>query len=444
MERCGSEMCQKTSHNAKLRLCAACGEAAYCSSDCQKIDWKSHKVYCGKTDRVDLQTYYPFLAVIASMCHLDPDDLHPALTHKIVNTPHPNGGDIVDLPNGSSAKLVLLGEPIPLTAIHSREWWPTGDTDDVRHKLLRRIASEGLQLPVALATCIAIVSEIYTTTAIPASEKPDYQFSGRRRVRLSYNHSPIQDFGVVYGSVRVTNQDRLAYYSLESDEFLMGQDPEDHYWIYFTTLAGDEYFLDSGMMTFNFSAVINASPYHKFESDQLPPHVPAFFYGRDQQKAIPLTNRILWNPRGRFSVLREPRLYSILGKVEKQYCSCHDFPVISSIMDEIAGHRGSQWEKERMMNFLPYAVHLIRMNVHDREYLNFPKEPTVGFLLDPVEFSSTEEVAEDLFNYLTKWARKLKKGKISPERWEAAFRAWKEQPFAARTRDAVDAKSITL
>lgn len=34
--------------------CSGCREARYCNAECQKADWKNHKVYCGQTSLPDL------------------------------------------------------------------------------------------------------------------------------------------------------------------------------------------------------------------------------------------------------------------------------------------------------------------------------------------------------------------------------------------------------
>ncbi|KAF8955956.1 hypothetical protein BDZ97DRAFT_1672536 [Flammula alnicola] len=438
LDMCAS--CQKTGNDVKLRLCASCGETQYCSPECQKRDWKTHKVRCGTNDRIDLQSYYPFIASIAHVSHIHPDIRHPALNHQIVNSPNPNSGDVVEFPNGVSAKLVILGKEVLPTSVGSMEWWPTGATDKIRHKLLRRITSEGLLLPIVLSIAISLVSEIYTTTAIPPSEQPGWQVTGRRRVRLSYNRSPIADFGIVHGSVPVTHQDRLAYYNIDEHAFLMGQDPTDHYWIYFTTLAGDEYFLDCGMFTFNCCLMVETRPYCRYGMPDMR-FSPAFFFGREQEKAMPLMDRLGWKPRKRFSILRESRLADILRSTDFDYCKCHDIPTIYTIMNEIAERDCSDWEKEMMMKFLPNACMIVRLNMQNREYLNFPKEPQVTIETDPGEVISGDSEEDKAFAvYLKKWARKLKKGKISPDQWESAFRAWQFQPYESRMKMAGKAK----
>ena len=39
-------ICNKT--DVKLRSCASCRSARYCSSECQKKDWSKHRIICGK------------------------------------------------------------------------------------------------------------------------------------------------------------------------------------------------------------------------------------------------------------------------------------------------------------------------------------------------------------------------------------------------------------
>ncbi|KAL6866581.1 hypothetical protein J3F83DRAFT_761635 [Trichoderma novae-zelandiae] len=41
--------CEKGPPEVTLKRCAGCSKAQYCSRECQKADWKSHKKTCGKT-----------------------------------------------------------------------------------------------------------------------------------------------------------------------------------------------------------------------------------------------------------------------------------------------------------------------------------------------------------------------------------------------------------
>ena len=368
---------------------------------------------------------------------MHPDVPHPGLDHKILNSPNPGSGDIVEFPNGTCAKLVLLGDKIDHIAhggeLEQEQWWPTAITPQVRSKLYRRIVNEGFILPIVLATCIALVSEIYTTTAVPPSESPD-QFTGIRRVRLCHNRLPISDFGVAKGSARVTAQDRIAYYNIDENKFMMGQDPLDHYWIYFIAVSGEEYFLDCGMMTFNLGMMVKAEPYCKYGLPELS-FVPAYFYGEENRRLMPITELTGWKPRKRFSILRDSEIpIEMPGFTEY---STQETKVICSLMDKIAGRTCTALEKKLLMNFIPNAAMILVLNMQNREYLRFPKEPQLALEKEPGELDDLPESEDKAYEkYLRKWSRRYKRGKVTPEQLNKAFRAWLDNPHEARMKMA--------
>ena len=47
----GCIVCGKV--NGQLQKCGACKCASYCSTTCQKKDWRSHKMICGKSNMID-------------------------------------------------------------------------------------------------------------------------------------------------------------------------------------------------------------------------------------------------------------------------------------------------------------------------------------------------------------------------------------------------------
>jgi hypothetical protein len=159
--------------------------------------------------------------------------VHPVFLHQIVNNPNPNCPPVNFFPfDDWAGKPVILGDQIS-SPPGTEEWWPT-TIPTVRSKLFRRIVREGYVLPILTAVCIALLAEIYTTTS-GSSAVGD---SKQRRARLRYLSSPIADFGVAVGSARVINQDKLAYFRLSDGALIRGQDPDQHYWIYFTTVRG--------------------------------------------------------------------------------------------------------------------------------------------------------------------------------------------------------------
>ncbi|KIJ95976.1 hypothetical protein K443DRAFT_107974, partial [Laccaria amethystina LaAM-08-1] len=130
LDKCS--LCNK--RQSGLLLCSACGERIYCSKECQQTDWKTHKVFCGryilyirfptphsrssalgKTNRIDLNVFYPLIACLSEINHLDEQKpIHNALWHKIINSPNPDSDEIVECPDGTPGRLILLGEEISL------------------------------------------------------------------------------------------------------------------------------------------------------------------------------------------------------------------------------------------------------------------------------------------------------------------------------------------
>ena len=366
---------------------------------------------------------------------MHPDVPHPGLDQQILNSPNPGSGDIVEFPNGTCAKLVVLGDKINHEAHgESEQWWPTAISPQVRSKLYRRIVSEGFVLPIVLATCIALVSEIYTSTAVPPNETPDHQFTGHRRLRLCHNRLPIADFGVAKGRARVTPQDRIAYYNIDQNRFMMGQDPLDHYWIYFITVSGEEYFLDCGMMTFNLCMMVKGDPYCKYGLPELS-YVPAYFYGEENRRLMPVTELTGWKPRERFSILRNSEIpFKLPGFTEY---TTQETKVICSLMDRIAGRTCTALEKKLVMNFISNATMVLVLNIKNREYLNFPREPPLVLEKEPGELDDLPDSEDGAYvKYLKKWSRRYKRGKVTQERLHEAFKAWLDNPHEARMKMA--------
>ncbi|KAK7691692.1 hypothetical protein QCA50_005092 [Cerrena zonata] len=189
------------------KLCSACGERLYCSQECNIADWKQHKVNCGQTDRIDLAQFYPFLSWMCASSYINPSrPLHPALTWKIMNNVNPDTPP-VQLPDGSYAKLVMLDDthaPDPKLAADPTNWCPQAESQDIARKLSRRLLYSGNLLPIITAVATSIFVEMYTTTS---GSDPSLGY----RKRLQYGSSPISDFGIAMGSVKVTPQDRLAF-----------------------------------------------------------------------------------------------------------------------------------------------------------------------------------------------------------------------------------------
>ncbi|TDL22197.1 hypothetical protein BD410DRAFT_898469 [Rickenella mellea] len=332
------EKCFVCPETKNLRFCSACSEAAYCSVDCQNKDWKSHKPICGKTDRIDLATFYPFLAALAEFHRLDKDrGVHIALTRRVLSDVNP-GTNPCRLPDGSSAKVLILGDEVEFDS-NSKVWWPQARTLPIMSKLMRRIVREGHLLPITMAVCMAILTEIYTTTSAAGSKE--------KRLRFHYRSTPISDFGIAVGSADVKNQDKLAYW-LPNGEFMKGQDPDEHCWIYFTTARGEEFTLDFGMFTFNMCMTIITRHYvNNKEEAYYVPYAPAFFCDRPFHKSSPN----LYKERRRSSILRNEDLHEVTRHSNGRFGD-DDEKLIFKFMDDLAGRQTSAMERSLLMSWI--------------------------------------------------------------------------------------------
>ena len=92
-------------------------------------------------------TFGILFSLTVSTAHLNfgQKPIHNALQHKIINSSNPNSDEVVECPDGTSARLILLGEEIPLyeglmewdrkmVALHHKLYlrqqdrWPSGSS----------------------------------------------------------------------------------------------------------------------------------------------------------------------------------------------------------------------------------------------------------------------------------------------------------------------------
>ncbi|KAJ3505591.1 hypothetical protein NMY22_g17530 [Coprinellus aureogranulatus] len=339
-----------------------------------KEDWGAHKVKCGKTDRIDLISLYPLIALLMEAHrHHELTPLHPALTHKITSAPLPCGPHhLIDLPDGKKASLVVLGDEIDANRarIHKAEWWPSGVDQFTRIRFMKRISSPEFLLPSIIASLVALAIEVYSTDYISAADSPDGRM--KRRVRLTYHGSPVWDFGVVKGRVDVLPENRLVFLDSKTRIMTAGPDPEEHYWIYFTTAAGEDFILDCGLYAFNIHMLAQCLPYTKHGNVPSVHLGAAFFRDREHLTYIQLAQ----NEEQRFSVLREPTFTNgDVFKFSKKCFSDADVVAVCSFFERIQGTPPTWWERNLMMQWVVEGANTVQRNVETREYLNYPKVP---------------------------------------------------------------------
>ncbi|KAE9392496.1 hypothetical protein BT96DRAFT_979375 [Gymnopus androsaceus JB14] len=395
--------CRKTSD---LKLCSLCNEETYCSKECQTAEWVKHKKICGKnkTDKIPLEGFHPFLAVLAESNRT-----------YILNSPNPYVHPTA-LPDGTSAKLVVLGDPVP-PEDSLKKWWPTAQSDKVSSKLRRRFLREGHLLPIITTMLVALLGEMYTspynTTSDDDTNNPNPPL---RRTRLSYKSSPIADFGIVKGKVRVNASGYVH--------------PNDHYWIYFTTLKGEELVLDLGMFTFNMCTMVCSDPYVQLDA-KMPPvsWSPCYFKDRIMARNTPMMH----TETGRVSVLRNTDLHRF---VEREDEECN---TLFRFMDSFSSRPLTHEEKLLTIDWLTNNTLWTKHILKTRCWVNWPKEPQIAIEQDPGEEDHVlghpvgykpgykEGYKEDdWWKYVTKMSKKYNEGKItSLDALGDRFRRWK-------------------
>ncbi|KAH9480733.1 hypothetical protein JR316_0007333 [Psilocybe cubensis] len=365
-----------------------------------------------ETDRIDLAKFHPFIAAIAHVFQIYPDyGVHRAILSKIL------GVELMKTKTITNTRVVILGEATSLRDFGTERWWPEGNFDE-RQNLKRRILNDGRLLPIPYAWFL----RIYTTTAIPISETPDAQFTGRRRARLCLDKSPIADFGIEKVSFISAKGEGLAYYYVEDDQCLINATPENHYRFYFTTLSGNEYYIDVGLAALNFGIFVDVKPYSKL----VMPHLgiaPCFFEGRDTK----FLDSIMFKSHRHWSALRDPRVHRIAQSVDTsaEYFKTNHSVDLCAIMDEISGGRCKDWEKDLLLRkYLPDATDMFRLNMEEREYMRFPATPPFNIKIahDTTLPKISVKHASKIVDYVAKMERKLKKGQITREKLESLFR----------------------
>ncbi|KAI4527990.1 hypothetical protein K525DRAFT_185266 [Schizophyllum commune Loenen D] len=293
-----------------------------------------------------------------------------------------------------------------------------------------RFLREGNSLSILTSICLALLSEMYTTTYVPKDTSPDGK--PQPRIRLKYRSSPIADFGIAKGSADVKTQDRFAYFSAPDLRFWMGADPNEHYWLWFRTIRGEEVTLDLDMFTFNMCMLVPTAPYRNAHCppSELMQYAPAYLYEREFQKhVISLTQE-----RSRASVLRDPALQRAI-RTSVNAIGGEDVRAIHQWMERLAGKQIPRTEVDLMMKWTINNLELLGATLANREWTRFPEQPSFAIDADPGEMDNEPgEADSDWYEFAAKWTKKYKKGKISREALDKAHREWKSHVMTKPSR----------
>jgi len=324
--------------------------------------------FLGETDRIELRSFYPFLALIVEQFHNSVAlEGHPALTHVIVG-----GIKQIRQADGTACSVISLGDHVSFDELVKKPeaWWPRYPSAIEARRLRDRITREGNTLLVNTAICVALFAELYTTTSDATAKRQDWQF--HHRARLTVRSCPIADFGIMAGSVSGPGIGRLAYYDTLAKSTIYGQDPNEHYWIYFTTIRGEVLYLDCGLYTLNPGDVLKADPYvadHLTERFTL---IPAFL--RDSVARKTLAN--VHTERSRTSVLKKTEFLEALMRNQRNF-EKENGELYSQFMQGICGRETSARDKRLITPFIQVTRAQIRANLLNERWKEYPPEPTL-------------------------------------------------------------------
>lgn len=338
------------------------------------------------TDRIDLESFFPYFALLAELMHRS-KPTHFAGIHPIINNVNP-GTPPITLPDGWSSRVCIVDDFTEWmdqegvqTGDAIMKWFPRAQSASVARKLMLRIIREGCTLPILTAIGLSILAEIYTTTSGSGTEE--------RRTRLRYKSSPIADFGIAKGSVVVTDEDKLAYIKRSDRSIVHGQDPTDHYWLYFTTIRGEELLLDFGMFTFNMCTMVPTEPYVPEDAGHISSmisHVPVFFGERTMRTGAPPLHK----EERRMSILRASPLHEAIVHTQEGLLSS-EAQIIYDFMTTLAERELTQEEKVLACEGTISCCSKLAYNLRRRTWAAYP--PTADLLIhhDPGELSDTDD-----------------------------------------------------
>jgi hypothetical protein len=328
------------------------------------------------------------------MSKTETERMHPALTRRVVNADCNPSSAPTQLPDGTAAKLLMLGTPFQPDLVRGlQDWWPHAATPKVQSKLWRRVAREGSVLPALAAVCLALMAEMYTTTVDPATmaltrdARPELFARVSRRTRLRFRSAPIADFGVCVGSVRVTAGDRLAYLDLSTGALTRGQDPDTHYWLYFTTARGEEVLLDCALFTFNMCQVVAAPRYVPVGMPM--DFAPAYFRDRAGLRAAPVV-LLLHTERRRVSALRHPGLRWAAARTAAGICG-EAAERVGDFMRDVAGHPLAPHEVDWACEWAVHHMQRVENVIRSGAWKTFPDIPPLAIEADPGELVDGDE-----------------------------------------------------
>ncbi|KXN92009.1 hypothetical protein AN958_11069 [Leucoagaricus sp. SymC.cos] len=354
------DKCHVCGGTEQLRLCNSCASAIYCSKQCQTQAWKFHKTSCAKSHQINLKYFYPLIAYLFESLrkHRDPVvPLHPILDRNIIKAEIPG-------PRASARPNEVIWFTVILDGEHDlgpggginkfQTWWKGHPTIEAGQKMYHQAVREVHIPELTVSICMTLLAEIYSSEF---ADMPGVNTSGTQHVkpcfRLEYGRSPIRDFGICKGKIRGnTNAVQVWTYKDEKTQTSTTlTDPDKYYWIYFTTIRGEEIVPDCCSQSFGMLSLVNASHCVEKLPEQrriaLSARVPAFLWAPGDEERRPYA----LIPDKRFSVMQKPQLCEALSMRNPHQETSKQRLVILDFFEEMLGRKATEHEVNQIKRY---------------------------------------------------------------------------------------------
>lgn len=247
-------------------------------------------------------------------------------------------------------------------------------------KFLFHCARERNVCQLVIATCLALLAEIYSTYHVLIPGTPGlFTQSGRPCFRLEYGRSPIADFGICKGKVkgRTNRLQTWTYYDPSTDTRTMPLDPDNYYWIYFRTVNGEELILDCCGYSLGMEGCVDASAC----LTNLPPtmcvpgstQVPAYFRSdRDAANKFPHT----LIEEKRFPVMQNTTLHKAIAtdmNPEQFQKDSDEVKIVRAFMEQVAERECTDIEIEVLLWWRGNGSGILREILRGRHWQEWEK-----------------------------------------------------------------------
>ncbi|XP_006457005.1 hypothetical protein AGABI2DRAFT_188756 [Agaricus bisporus var. bisporus H97] len=174
-------------------------------------------------------------------------------------------------------------------------------------------------LEITVAVSLLLLSEVYSTRlskprSTDDSGKPISEWEPRSGYRLEFGRSPVSDFGICKGRIqgKANRVQTWTYYHPQPNTRTTVLDSDNHYWMYFRTIKGEEITLDCCSFAYGMTGCVDASPcltaLSEVFRDWGSTRTPAYFHPSNHQEE----SHILIEEQ-RFSVMQNTLLHGALA-----------------------------------------------------------------------------------------------------------------------------------